>query len=152
MGFLGTAYVQCRVLFSLGSFGALCKISDVKISKRLLRPQFSFIFEQTLQKACNRGKYRVSLFLGTFKRNLKVYDTLKISYLSYIAIIHKAMLVASGEKFSRSLKSVGLSMYNLEQKGFFTKFKRCGQTNQIRIIKGPQTFLNVMLFTLNELH
>ena len=32
----------------LGSFGALCKISDVKIFKRLLLPQFSFNFNQTL--------------------------------------------------------------------------------------------------------
>ena len=32
---------------SLGSFGTVCKISDVKISKRLLLSQFSFDFNQT---------------------------------------------------------------------------------------------------------
>ncbi len=35
---------------SLGSFGALCKISDLKIFKRLLLPQFSSIFNQTLHR------------------------------------------------------------------------------------------------------
>ncbi len=35
-------------MFSLGSFGALCKISDVKIVKRLLLTQFSSNYNQTL--------------------------------------------------------------------------------------------------------
>ncbi len=34
--------------FGLGSFGALCQVSDVKIFKRLLLPHFSFNFNQTL--------------------------------------------------------------------------------------------------------
>ncbi len=34
--------------FGFGPFGALCKISDVNIFKRLLLPQFSFNFNQTL--------------------------------------------------------------------------------------------------------
>ncbi len=34
--------------FGLGSFGALCKISDIKILKRLLLLQFSFNFNQIL--------------------------------------------------------------------------------------------------------
>ena len=37
--------------FGLGSFGALCKISDVYIFKRLLLPQFSHSFNQTIWKA-----------------------------------------------------------------------------------------------------
>ncbi len=48
------------------SFSALCKIPDVKIFKRLLLmllPQFSFNFNDTLEKTCNPGKYRPLLFL-----------------------------------------------------------------------------------------
>ena len=46
-----TAYggrISCFFEFSLGSLSALCKISDVKIFKSLLLPQFSFSFNQTL--------------------------------------------------------------------------------------------------------
>ncbi len=71
------------------------KISGVKIFKRLvLLPEFSPNFSQTLQKACNQVKYRLFLFL-VICQILKVYGTLKISYHSYIAIIHKAMFVSS---------------------------------------------------------
>ncbi len=42
----------------MGSLGALCKMSDDKIFKWLLFAQFSFNFNQTLEKACNPGKYR----------------------------------------------------------------------------------------------
>ena len=80
----------------MGSFGALCKISDVKILKRLLLPSFHPIFTQTLQNAGIRGKYSLSLFLAICQ-TLKVYDTLKISYLGYIASIPKAMLVSKGQ-------------------------------------------------------
>ena len=38
----------------MGSFGALCKIPDLKIFIRLLLPQFSSDFNQNL--ACNQGK------------------------------------------------------------------------------------------------
>ncbi len=44
---LGTFHVRFFE-FSLGSFGALCKISDVKIFKGLLLTQFSFSSKQTL--------------------------------------------------------------------------------------------------------
>ena len=64
---LCTAYVgyfSCLILeFTLGSFGALCKLPDVNIF-RLLLPQFSSNFNQTLEKACNPGKCRPFLFLS----------------------------------------------------------------------------------------
>ena len=45
-----------------------------------------------------KGKYRLFLGLATCQF-LKVYDTLKISYLSYIASIHKLswFLLAKGQ-------------------------------------------------------
>ena len=66
MCYVGTLHVSswfCE--FSLRSFGALCNIPDVNIFKRPLRmlPQFSFYFNQTLEKACNPGGYRSSRFL-----------------------------------------------------------------------------------------
>ncbi len=88
--------------FSLGSFGALCKIHDVKIFNRLLLPQFSSIFKQTLEKVCNWGKYRSLLFLAVCQ-NLKVYGPLKMLSQLHIAIlIHEAMLVSSGKRSSRA--------------------------------------------------
>ncbi len=57
-------YFLCRILWvQFRSFGALWKIPDVNIFKRLLLPQFLFSFKQTLEKACNPGKYRPLLFL-----------------------------------------------------------------------------------------
>ncbi len=79
--------------FSLGSFDALCKIPGVK---RLLLPHFSPNFKQTLEKACNRGKYRPLLFLAICQiLKVHVYGTLKISYISkiMIATIHEAIYV-----------------------------------------------------------
>ena len=55
-GTRGPRNCMCRVLFrsdsefSLGSFGSLCKLSDVELFKRLPPPQFSFNFNQTLWK------------------------------------------------------------------------------------------------------
>ncbi len=81
------------------------QIPDVKIFKRLLLPQFSSNFNQTLQKACIRGKYRLLLFLSVC-HSLKVYGTLNRSYFSsmYIASIDKAMLVSSSKRSSRTLR------------------------------------------------
>ncbi len=53
------------------------------------------------------GKYRLLLFLAICQI-LKVYGTLKISYLSYIAIIHNAMLILSGKKSSRTSRPLCL--------------------------------------------
>ncbi len=54
----------------------------------------------------NTGYYFLLLLLLlllfiTIGQILKVYGTLKRSYLSYISIIHKAMLVLSGKRSSR---------------------------------------------------
>ncbi len=91
--------------FSLESFGALCKLPQVKIFKRLLLSRLSFNFNQTVQTACNRGKYRSLLFLAICQI-LKVYmafwreatsATLPLSLL-------KTMLVSSGKRSSRARK------------------------------------------------
>ncbi len=97
--------------FSLRSFDAPCKISNVKIFKRSLVPQFSSNFNQTLQKACIQGKYRLLLFLDSCQI-LKGYGTLKISYLSQIASIHKAMLVSSSNRSSKLSRPLGLLLMN----------------------------------------
>ena len=79
---LGIAYVRYTFHiwffeFSLGSVGALCTISYVKIFKRLLLSYFFIQFQPTLHKACNQGKYRLLLIL-VICQILKVYVTLKI--------------------------------------------------------------------------
>ncbi len=40
-----------------------CKIFDAKIFKRVMLPQFSYSFNQILQKVCMPGKYKLLLFL-----------------------------------------------------------------------------------------
>ncbi len=67
---------------------------------KLLLPQFSSNFNQTLQKECNCGNTGYYYFWRS-EKSLKVYRTLKINYLSYIAIIHKTMLVSSDKRSSR---------------------------------------------------
>ena len=92
----------------MGSFrGALCKISDVNNFKRLLLPQFSSNFNQTLQKTCIQGKYRLLLILAICQ-TLKVYIWHFENNLPqlYTASIHKAMLVSSG-KGLQSVKAPG---------------------------------------------
>ncbi len=83
---LGTLYVGYFKVksfeFSLGSLGEFCRISDVKIFKGLLLPEFSSKFHQTLQIACIREKYRLLLFLGICQI-FKVYGTLNMSKISY---------------------------------------------------------------------
>ncbi len=96
------------------------------IFKRPLLPHFSSKFKQILQKSCNRGKYTGYYFFWQdpdeffpcglpiaaegqpeetcqmLKVYLKIFeDTMKTTYLSYIAIIDKAMLVSSGKRSSR---------------------------------------------------
>ncbi len=50
--------------FGLGSFGALCKISNVKIFKRLLLTQISFNFDKTLWNVWYSGGIQNYTFLG----------------------------------------------------------------------------------------
>ncbi len=106
----------CRVLFGSGrlssvwgSIGALCKISDVKIFKRLLVPPFSSDFNQTLWKVwwSGEGGYRLLLLLairqklkkklwhfdifvktgpygaGNFKTRLLLHFSLKVNQTSW---------------------------------------------------------------------
>ncbi len=87
---VSTFYVWCFE-FSLGSFRALCKISDVKIVKRLLLPQFqpNYLMESIVM---NGG-------IQAFPFS-EIHSTWTISHVSYIAIFHKAMLVSSGKRSS----------------------------------------------------
>ncbi len=57
-----------------------------------------------------RGEYRLLLFWRSAKF-LKVYGTLKISYLSYIASIHKSRLVSSDKWSSRASRPLGLCLF-----------------------------------------
>ncbi len=88
----------CRALFvywflefSLRSFDALFKISDVKIFKRLLLTviiQFQPNFTESIVR--NQGGIQATTFSGDLP-NLKTYGTLTINHLNYIAIMHKVM-------------------------------------------------------------
>ena len=53
---------------SLSSVWGHSVISDLKIFKRLLLPQFSTNFIQTLQKACDRGDIQVTYFFWQFAK------------------------------------------------------------------------------------
>ncbi len=101
-------YVGCFSVrtfeFSLGSSGALCNFSDVKNFKRLFLPQFSSNF---MENTVIRGENRLLLFLDICQI-LKICGTLKISYLSFIATIHKVMLVSSRKGSSRVSRTLVL--------------------------------------------
>ncbi len=98
-------WVHCGVI--VGSFHALCKIPGVKISKRLLLPQFSSNFNQTLKKACNPGKCRPLLFSGNLP-NFK-YMALWREVTSATSCI----LVSSGKRSSRASRPLGLLFSNV---------------------------------------
>ncbi len=49
-----------------------------------------------------------TIFFLVICQILKRYGTLKIRYLSYIAITHKAMLVSSGKRSSRGSRPLGV--------------------------------------------
>ncbi len=106
----GPSRCLCKVLFmsdSLRSVGVIwCTLQDYW----LLLPQFSSNFNQTfnfLEKMCNLEEIQVITFLAIWQI-LKVNGTLQISYLIYIGIIHKAMLVLSGKRSSRVSAPLGL--------------------------------------------
>ncbi len=93
----------------MGSFGALCNFSDVKIFKRLLLPQFSSKFNQTLKKACISGKYRLLLLLATcqiLKESIWHFED-KLPQLD-CQYPFKAMLVSSSNSPSRASRPLGL--------------------------------------------
>ena len=84
--------------FSLGYSVHFAKFPMLKFSKTTAH-SFHPISTKPYRKPCIRGKYRLLLFLANCQI-LKVHGTLKISYLSYIASIHKAMLVSAPGKKS----------------------------------------------------
>ncbi len=86
--------------FSLWSLGALCKISWML---RFLKVYCSASIHPVSNKLYGKYGNREGMQAITFMCDLqilKVYGTLKRSYLSYIAIIHKIMLVSSGKRSS----------------------------------------------------
>ncbi len=91
----------------MGSFGALCKISYVKIFIRLLPPQFSPNFNQNLLKNSNLGEYKAILFLGVLP-NLSNSQHFADKSPNLHCISHKTILESSGERVHRVLKPWGL--------------------------------------------
>ena len=91
--------------FSRGHSVHFAKIPDVKIFKRqrflMLLLQFSFNFNETLEKACNPGKYRPLLFLVICHiLNTGIWH-FEEKLPNLLAIIHEAILVSSGKKSGR---------------------------------------------------
>ncbi len=78
---IGTAYVTCKVLFMSDSLSPVWG-HWVHFAK------FPMV---TYRKHVFGAKYRLLLFLAICQI-LKLYGTMKISYLSYIASIHKLCL------------------------------------------------------------
>ncbi len=83
------------------------KFLILRFSKVYCSP-FSSKFSQALLQACIQGQYRLLLFVAICQiLKVPVYVSLKISYLSYIASIHKAMLVSSVKGSSRASRASG---------------------------------------------
>ncbi len=103
--------------FSLGSFGTLRKIFDVKIFKRLAAAPTIFIQFQTNFRVLrgNTGHY----FFWRSAKFLSIYVTLRRRYLSYITIIHKGILVSYGKRSSRGSRSLGLFRFSTTWKLVF---------------------------------
>ncbi len=59
----------CRVLFGSDHLRSVCKISDFKIFKRLLLPQFSFSFNQTESRCMYSGEIKAVNFSGYLATN-----------------------------------------------------------------------------------
>ena len=66
----------------------------------------SFSFNQTSEKVCNLGKYSSLIFSGDLP-NFKYMAFWGEVYLSYTAIIHKAILVSPGQRSSRASRCMG---------------------------------------------
>ena len=86
----------------------LAKFLMLRFLKKILLPQISSSFHQTLGKACKHGKYSSLLFGAICK-----YDTLmKIRYLSCFTIIHKNIyLFSPGKRSSRSSRGLDLLLF-----------------------------------------
>ncbi len=112
----------CRVLFGSGHLSSVwghsvhfAKFSMLRYSKGYTscsHSQFHPTSTKPYRKHPFRGKHRLLLFLAICQI-LKVHCTLNIRYLSYIASIHKAMLVSSGKGSSRSSRPLGILLLAL---------------------------------------
>ncbi len=115
-------YCIHSVLFISNSFISIwghsvhfAKISNVKIFKRLLRSlSFHSISTKLYRKHLIGGN--TGYYFSGDQPKLKIYGTLKISILSYISIINKAMLFASsGKRSSRASRSLVLLLSSLNR-------------------------------------
>ena len=66
------------------------------------------------------GRYRLLFFLAICQ-TLKVYGILKISYLSYIALMHKVMLVLSGKRSNRASRPMSFLLNSNSNSGSIKK-------------------------------
>ena len=92
----GTFRVRSILSSVLGHSVHFVKFLMLRISKGCCYPSFHPISTKRYKKNVFWGKCRLLLFLAICQ-TLKVYGTLNICYLSYIASIHKAMLVSSAK-------------------------------------------------------
>ena len=97
-----------RVLFGSGHLSSVwghsvhfAKFPVLRFSKGHCCYTFHPISTKLYWKHGNKGKIQDITFLAICQI-LKVYGTLKISYLNYIARIHKDMLVSSDKRSSRT--------------------------------------------------
>ncbi len=101
----------CGVLFGSGHLSSVWGHS-VHFAKFLilsfssLSHSFHLISTKLYRKDVYWGKYKLLLFLAIY-HILKVYTTFKTSYLRYIDIIHKTMLVSSSERPRRTSRPMG---------------------------------------------
>ncbi len=116
-GTRGIRNSMCRVLFGSGHLSSVWGHSVHFVIFRMLRfskgfycPSFHRISTKLYGKHGNQEKIQAITFLAICQI-LKVYGTLKISYLSYIASIHKSVLVSSDKWSSRASMPLGLFYY-----------------------------------------
>ncbi len=107
----------CRVLFGSGHLRSVwghsvhfAKYPMLKFSKGYCCPSFHPVWTKLYWKHGNPGRIQ-AITIMAICQILKVYGTLKISYLSYIASIHKSMLVSSDKWSSRSSRPLGLLLW-----------------------------------------
>ena len=80
-------------VFSLESFGAPCKFPMLRFSRVYCPASFPPNSTNLYEKYGNQEGMQVVTF--AIYQMLKVYGTLRRSYLSYVVIIHKARLFSS---------------------------------------------------------
>ncbi len=98
----------CRVIFGSGHLSSVwghsvhfAKFPMLRFSKGYCCPSFHPNSTKHYWKQGNQGRIQAITILAICQI-IKVYGTLKISYLSYIASIHKSILVSSDKWSSRA--------------------------------------------------